>query len=455
VNLYEYILESLESGEGFSEVAPLTSGVTDDALNVLITNLRVLSQQKTRLELVVTDDNPLLVKTNLEIQAKLEDLRKTALNILETAKESQVDVNRQITQLNRDIQQLPETERTFVTMERRFKMANEIYTFLSQRRAEAAIAEASNVPDQSIIDEARVDAAVQVSPKTKMNYAIGGMLGLVFPLMILILLDFLNTRIREKEDITSRTDVPIMGTVGHNRHDEFLPVIMNPRSSIAESFRAIRTDLQFMLYKEDQKVIMITSTTAGEGKSFISMNLAAVYSVTNKKSVVVGLDLRRPVIQNYMNLDNKEGVSTHLIGNCKIEDIIFESGHPNLWYIPSGPVPPNPAELFNTEEFENFIAELKKRFDIILLDTPPVALVTDATLIAKHSDVNLFIVRQNITNKASVNFIDQFADKKHIKNLHIIINDVVVPRYYGYKYGYGYGYGYGKGYGSGYYVEEK
>ena len=339
-------------------------------------------------------------------------------------------------------------------MESSFQMKNEMYTFLSQKRAEAAIAEASNIPDQKIIDKARVDAAEQVAPKETMNYAIGGLLGLLLPFIIIVLRDFMNTKVREKEDVENASDVPIIGSVGHNRRDDFLPAVNHARSSIAESFRAIRTDLQFLLYKENRKVIMVTSTMAKEGKSFISMNLAGIFSVSGKKAVVVGLDLRLPVIHKYMNLDNAVGVSTHIIGKSSLDDIIFPSEHKDLSYIPAGPVAPNPAELLETPEFAHFIEELKNRFDIIILDTPPIALVTDSSLIAKHSDVCLYAVRQGYTQKNALSFIDKFAAKEHVKSMNIIINDVVVPKYYGYKYGYGYGYGYGKGYGSGYYVED-
>jgi len=456
VNYYEYLLDYLKHSKDFSDVmAPSTMGINDQMLTSLITKLVELSSRKASLEYSATENFQALSMVNLEIQANQEALMENVRNILNTAKLNQQGVIRRTNQLNTEITKLPETERQFLNIQRRFNMADEIYTFLSQKRAEAAIAEASNVADQVVVDWARVDAAKKIAPKNKMNYAIGLLLGLLIPFVVIVLKDFLNTKIREKEDVENQTTIPVIGTVGHNKTEAVLPATEFSRSSIAESFRAIRTDLQFLLFKQKSKVIMVTSTTGGEGKSFISLNLGGIFSVTNKKTVLVGLDLRKPVIHKHVDLDNKNGVSTFIVGKCKIEDIIHPSDQKYLSYIPSGPIPPNPAELFETEEFVEFIEELKSRFEVILFDTPPVALVTDASLIAKYCDATLYIVRQDYTSKTALSFIDKFAGKQHVKNLNIVINDVVVPKYYGYKYGYGYGYGYGKGYGSGYYTDEK
>lgn len=456
VKYHEYLLNYLKSNDDFSNVmAPSTMGINDPMLTSLILILADLSNEKTSMEYSARENLPAMQRLNLQIKANQESLQESVRNILGNAKLNQTDVNRRISRLSDRISKLPETERKLLTIQRKFELQNEIYTYLMQRRAEAAIAQASNVSDQIIVDRARVDAAVKVAPKRMVNYAMGIMLGLFIPFIIIVLRDWLNHTINEKSDVISRTNVPIIGTVGHNKREHMLPSIKYPRSSIAESFRAIRTNLQFSLYEKDQKVIQITSSTSGEGKSFIALNLAGIFSVANKKTVVVGLDLRKPTVQKYMDLPNKVGVSTHIIGKSSLDEIIQDAGVPNLSIITSGPIPPNPAELFETEAFANFMQELRKRFDIILLDTPPVALVTDAMLISQYADANLYVIRQKFTHRSAMSFIDEVAARDHIKKLSIIINDVIVPKYYGYKYGYGYGYGYGKGYGSGYYVDDK
>jgi tyrosine-protein kinase Etk/Wzc len=456
VKYHQYLLDYLKGNDNFSNVmAPSTMGINDPMLTSLIVKLGELSNEKTSMEYSAKENLPAMQRLNLQIKANQESLQESVRNILENAKLTQTDVNRRISRLSRRISELPETERQLLTIQRKFELQNEIYTYLEQRRAEAAIAQASSVADQIIVDRARVDAVVQVAPRSMVNYALGIMLGFFIPFIIIVLRDFFNHKIQEKSDVESRTDVTIIGSVGHNKKDHMLPAIKYPRSSIAESFRAIRTNLQFSMYKEDKKVIQITSSTSGEGKSFIALNLAGIFSVSNKSTVVVGLDLRKPTVQKYMDLPNKVGVSTYIIGKSSLEEIIQDSKFPNLSIITSGPIPPNPAELFETPEFENFIQELRDRFDIVILDTPPVALVTDAMLIAKYADANLYLVRQKFTHRSAMSFIDEVKTKEHVKKLSIVINDVTVPRYYGYKYGYGYGYGYGKGYGSGYYVDDK
>jgi capsular exopolysaccharide synthesis family protein len=453
---YEYLHGYLKSNENFSNImAPSTMGIDDQMLTSLIGELGKLANEKTSLEYSAKENSPALVKVNMLIKSNQETLSENVKNIIENAKLKQTDVNRRISRLNRRIQDLPSTERQLATITRKFELQNSIYTFLLQKRAEAGITKASNMPDQMIIDEARPDAAYQISPKSSINYAIGFMLGLFLPLAIILLRDFLNHSIQEKSDVERLSDIPIVGTIGHNKRESMMPSIVYPRSSIAESFRAVRTNLQFSLFAEGQKVVMVTSSTSGEGKSFVALNLAGIFSVSSKKAVVVGLDLRKPTVQKYLDIANKDGVSTYIIGRSTLDSIIINTEYPGLSVITSGPVPPNPAELFEAPQFAQLIMELRSRFDYVILDTPPVALVTDAMLIAQHADACIYVVRQKVTHRSALAFADELKTKPHIKHLTILINDVVVPKYYGYKYGYGYGYGYGKGYGSGYYTDDK
>lgn len=453
---YDYLQNYLKSNENLANImAPSTMAIGDPLLTSLITELTRLASEKTSLEYSARENSPALLKVNMLIKDNQERLYENVKNIIANAKLKQTDINRQIIRLNRRIQDLPATERQLATITRKFELQNSIYTFLLQKRAEAGITKASNMPDQMIIDEARSDAANKISPKNAENYTIGFILGLMLPLVIIFLKEFFNHTIREKSDVERLTDIPILGTIGHNKRESMMPAIVFPRSSIAESFRAVRTNLQFSLFEEDKKVVMVTSSTSGEGKSFVALNLAGIFSVSGKKAVVVGLDLRKPTVQKYLDIPNKDGVSTFIIGRSSIDSIINQTEYAGLSVITSGPVPPNPAELFETPHFAQLIMELRARFDYVILDTPPVALVTDAMLIAKHADACVYVVRQNITHRSALSFAGELKNKPHIKHLTILINDVVVPKYYGYKYGYGYGYGYGKGYGSGYYADDK
>jgi len=290
--------------------------------------------------------------------------------------------------------------------------------------------------------------------KPKINYIIAILFGLAIPFLIIILKDIFNTRIIERSDVENNTKIPIIGTVGHYSKEGSIPVAKYPKASISESFRAIRTNLQFSLFEKNQKVITITSTIGKEGKSFCALNLAAVIAISNKKTLLIGLDLRKPVLHKLLKLANTQGITTYLIGKNKYEEIINSTPVKNLSVAVSGPIPPNPAELFETEAFSKFMERAKKEFDYIILDTPPMALVTDAILVSKYSDIMLFVIRQNYSQKNVIKFIEEIYSRNQIKRFQILINDVKIPKYYGYKYGYGYGYYTGKSYGSGYYVED-
>lgn len=265
VTYYEYLLDYLENNENYATVmAPGTMGISDPTLTTLIAKLVDLSNQKTSLEYSAKENFPAINKIKLEITANQEILVETVKNILNTVKTNQLDVDRRISRANQDIADLPETERQLLNIQRRFQFQEQIYTYLMQRRTEAGIAQASNLPDQRVIDEARTDSAARISPKSSRNYSTGILLGLIIPLIILILMDFMKVTIEEKSDVEKHTTAPIIGVIGHNKYATVLPAIEYPRSSIAESFRAVRTNLQFSLYGEGKQVIMITSATAGK-----------------------------------------------------------------------------------------------------------------------------------------------------------------------------------------------
>ena len=230
-----------------------------------------------------------------------------------------------------------------------------------------------------------------------------------------------------------------------------IPVIEKPASSLAESFRSIRTALKYYIKQNNVTVIAVSSTISSEGKTFISINLATIIALLNKKVLLVGLDLRKPRINSFFESDNNIGMSTYLSSNCEYKDVIKATHIENLFYSPSGPVPPNPAELIETEQMEKFINRTKKEFDFIIFDTPPVAIVTDALLLAGYADINLFIVRQRYTSMNTLEMIEQLKKQGELKNIAIILNDISLSGYFGYGIRYGYLGGYGYSYGTSYY----
>lgn len=438
-------------------MAPAVMGISDPLLNSLVSELANLFGERSILALKAQQDFPGLSLVNAKIQNTLDALKENMREIINTTNLSLSEVSSRQEQVEKEIQRLPVTERHLLTIQRDFKLNDKIYDFLLQRRADAAIARASNVADNRVLDAASGMNCVQITPRAARNTMIAYVLGFLIPLSILIIIEFFNERIIEPKDIEKATKVPIFGSVGHNEKMSDLPVADNPKSAIAESFRALRTNLQYVLRSEEQKIICISSTISGEGKTFCSINLASIIAQSNKKTLLMSLDLRKPKIHRIFNIENDKGLSTYLIGKTSFEDTIFKTNINNLYVATSGPVPPNPAELLETNLMETFITKAKENFDVIIMDTPPLAIVTDAFLLTRFSNAFLFVVRQNYSTKAVLQLVDDLQTKRNLSNVGILINDVKIVNYYGrkygYNYGYGYGYGYGDRYGHGYYGE--
>ena len=277
--------------------------------------------------------------------------------------------------------------------------------------------------------------------------------GIILPAGIIYLGNLLNFKISRRLDIERVTKIPIIAEISHSDVKNTLLVVERPRSIAAEQIRALRTNMQFLIPDENPKVILVTSSISGEGKSFVSLNLGASLAMSGKKVVILEMDLRKPKLHIGLDINNKLGISNYLIGKVNYKDIIKPIPlQENYYVITSGTAPPNPAELLVKGPVSKLIEELKQDFDYIILDTPPVGLVTDAQILGAYADLTLFIVRHNYTAKSQIQNIDNLYRNKKFNNLNIIMNSIDMGDAYGYSYGYGYGYGYG---GGGYYQEEE
>ncbi|HPR73724.1 MAG TPA: polysaccharide biosynthesis tyrosine autokinase [Bacteroidales bacterium] len=451
-NYYEYLKEYLSSKrESGDIVAPSVMGISDQLLIRLVNELSALQQQKKQLAMNLYESAEPLKIIEANIITTKNAISENIVNGLSTIENSIKDADLRLEELDKEIKKLPSTERQMINFQREYDINNTVYTYLLEKRAEAGIAKASNVSDNQIIDYAGPYNISRIKPRIRQNYLMALVLGLMIPIGLIIIIDYLNNKIIDKKDIQKETNVPVIGYVGHNSLKTEIPVKEQSGSALAESFRSVRTNLKYFLKEVSNPVIAVSSTITSEGKTFVSANLAAIIAALGKKVLLIGLDLRKPRTHKILGIDNSDGLSRYLIGESRIEDIMIETNIENLWYTPSGPVPPNPAELIDSDEMKDFIIKARKIFDYIIIDTPPVAVVTDALLVSSLADFYLFVVRQRYTSKNTLALINELHINQSLKSMGIVINDISVSGYYGYGLRYGYALGYGYSYGYNYY----
>jgi tyrosine-protein kinase Etk/Wzc len=449
---YDYLNDYVESkNESGDIVSPSMMGVSDQVLIELVKNLAMAQKKRKQLAFNLHGEMPAISYTDNEIELARASLKENLKNSVKSIYISLDNVNKLISDANQELMKLPETERLMIGIQRKFDLNNSVYTYLLEKRAEASIAMASTVSENRIIDRAISYNASLIRPQKGKNNSFAILFGLLIPGLLIFMIDFLNNKIIDKKDIEKSTKAPILGFISHNTDINDIPVVSKPGSTLSESFRSVRTSLKYYVKDSEPIIISVTSTISSEGKTFISVNLASIVAMLGKKVLLIGLDLRKPRIHKVFNMENEEGMSSYLSNNCEYKDVIKETSINNLFYAPSGAIPPNPAELIETDRMATFFAKAKIEFDFIIIDTPPVAVVADAFILSKYADINIFVVRQRYTSKNTLTLIDEFYKGGKFKNLAIIINDISLSGYYGYGLRYGYSIGYGYSYGYNYY----
>ena len=347
---------------------------------------------------------------------------------------------------------LPEKELQMVAIERNYRIDDNYYTFFLQKRAEAEIQKASNTPDNSIMDKARTTAVMNAKAKSKTTSTYL-LIGFLIPMALIILSELLNNKIRAPKDVVKLKTFRLIGTLRHARNQNPTLVKASPRSSYAEMLRAIRTRIEFVLRRKDKMVICVTSTESGDGKTFLSTNLAALYAMTGKKTLLIDLDLRKPNIHTKLALEGGEGMSNYLIGDCESDDILDTHTPFGFDFIRAGTIPPNPGELVHSEKLSKLIESLKEKYDFIVIDTSPIGLVPDAYALIELSDMCLYVIRCMQTNrsfcKQTLEQMMEVVDSP-IK-VQLVLSDIPTEGRHSYGSGYGYGYGGYGGYGYGHF----
>lgn len=451
---YDYLLNYVRNNDILKDVvAPSAIGIDDPLLTSLIQQLSKLISERSVLGLTAKEKNPAWFVLDDKINSVKKELIENIKGIIASSQITIDDMNKRIGVLEKSVNQLPDNERQLVNIQRKFNLNDNIYTYLLQKRAEAGISRAANVPDCAVVEQAAIRSASLVAPKKFVVYAVALFFGLIAPLGFALIRIWMNDKILSREDLESESDIPIVGMVGNSEEAGNLVTRKNPRGAVTEDFRSIKLNLPYLLPGEDLHVICVTSSVPGEGKTFCSVNLASVYAMSGKKTLVLFGDLRRPRIDKDLEVNTDIGLSNVLVGRCTLPEAIQKSSIPNLYVLPSGPTPPNPAELLGSPQMDEVMAILRREFDFVVIDTPPLGLVADSLIMLKHSQATCYIVRHNYTRKVFLNKINEMYEEKRIQNICLIINDIEGETV-GYGYGYGYRYGsYGYRYGGGYFDE--
>ena len=451
-----YIRNYLTNETNKYQLLPANYGIENASLSTQLNEYNTKLLERNSLVAHSSTKNPLV----REMDKSLDAMRNALISSIDN---QMVALREQIRSLEAiggkatsQIASNPKQSKYLLSVERQQKVKESLYLYLLQKREENAITLAATANNAKIIDEPAAEGA-PVSPKPRIIYLIALVVGVGLPVSIIFFIGLTKFKIEGRGDVEKLTSLPIVGDVPLTEEaNGSIAVFENQNTLMSETFRNIRTNLQFML-ENDQKVILVTSTVSGEGKSFISSNLAISLSLLGKKVVIVGLDIRKPGLNKIFNLPRKEQGITQYLSNPEKNLIDFvqpSDVSKNLFILPGGTVPPNPTELLARDSLDKAIEVLKKNFDYIILDTAPVGMVTDTLLVGRVTDLSVYVCRADYTRKAEFTLINELADSNKLPNLCTVINGLdLQKKKYGYYYGYGkYGkyYGYGKRYGYGY-----
>lgn len=406
-------------------MTPATVGLDDQVLLKQIDQLSQLELTRDELKETTSDENPSLVRVENQIKATRNNIRQN----IQTMKSQLTSSKDQYTAKNEElegvIRTIPKQERTLMDITRQQTIKNDLYTYLLHKREELAVSFAAAISDSRTLDAAKSSLG-PVKPVGVVIYALFGLVGLLLPTAAIAGKRTLNTRVTRRGDVEELTQVPILGEVMNKRHRDVLVVAPNNRSVIAEQIRTIRTNLQLGRHDStESQVILFTSSISGEGKSFLSLNLGASLALLRQPTVILEMDMRMPRLHQRFDIDNSVGLSNYLNGETTLEEILKPvPGYPNYFIIPSGPLPPDPSELLSGPLLKVLLSTLREQFRFVIIDAPPVGVVTDAQVVAPYADSTLFVIRHGVTPRQSLKILDTLYREQRFQNMSIILNAV-------------------------------
>ncbi|MDI1355049.1 MAG: polysaccharide biosynthesis tyrosine autokinase [bacterium] len=427
---------------------------TDGFMSKAVQELYSKQIELNRLYGLARETNPSVVELKAGIRKTKQDLLIYITNVRKATNQQIGNINKEILEYVAAARNIPIKQRDLINIQRKAAVSEQLYSFLLEKKASTKIARAGIVSDVKFVEEPRL-AGIDSPDKGKVQKQIISV-GIVISLLIILLRTFFFTKIKSVEQLKELTTLPLIGVLPFLKEGEFGGILVNeePNSQLAESFRNFRTNLQYANVDAQASSFLVTSFLPGEGKTFTSANLAAVLAKTGKRTILLELDLHKPKIYTRFGIPiPAKGISTFISGQDSFEEIVSPTPIDNLFCLYAGPIPPNPSELILSQKLKDLIELAKSRFDYVIIDSPPIGLLSDSTYLIQYVDTCLFVLNTKSSTKKTINFLEDLIEDNHFKNVFLLLNGAKIPkrRYYnqgyGYNYGYGYGYGYGKGQG--------
>ncbi|MBS1917792.1 MAG: polysaccharide biosynthesis tyrosine autokinase [Bacteroidetes bacterium] len=455
LTITNWLLNYITNTENIYKLVPTDLGIDEPSLLILIGQYNQIILQREAALQTTTEKNPTILAYN----AALDKIRTNMQAALQNVKSAYLIAKNNLEQKTEEVRgrlkSLPAKSMQSLNIERKQKILEDLYSFLLQKKLETSISSASTISNSKPVEEA-VGSKVPVSPDKGSLYSTYILLGLIIPISIIAVFELLSDKVNNRAEIERATNAPILGEIGHSEENRVLVVTNNSRRFIAEQFRIIRTNLQYVIGRIERPVILVTSSFSGEGKSFVSTNIGAAMALAGKKTVVMEFDIRKPKILTGLEIKRKMGITNYIIGKAKFEELpVAVSEIENLYVIPCGPIPPNPAELLLEPRLKELINRAKEEFEVVIMDTAPAGLVSDAMHLGEFANCTLYIVRRGHTIRRMLGLIQNLYTSKKLPSISLLLNDIKLEGGYygGYYGGYGY-YGYGYGQESGYFEKE-
>ena len=443
LNLVGYIAEYVSDETKKNNLIPANIGVEDIALISLISEYNQLMLDRMRVRRTASDSNPVLNQMESQLTAMRENIITTISSLTSTLTIAKQDIERRQGTINTQRNNLPDQEQEFIEVMRNKVLKEELYLFLYKQREENALTLASTVTPAKVVNTPQMNPT-PVAPRLSFIGLVCLILGVMLPLAVMVMYDIMNNRISdEARELERKLKIPLGGSLVKNHHGGHIAVREGENSVSAELFRTLRTNLRFMQPKDVKcPVLLVTSSVNGEGKSYVATNLAISMTLLGKRVALVGLDIRKPMLANYMELSDQGCLTSYIAEDSyTVDDLILPSGIANLDVLPSGVVPPNPSELLQSEKLDELFVELRQRYDYVIVDSAPVALVGDSYLLHRLVDMTLYVTRANYTPCELIEFINQTHMQQRLPKMVAVFNGVDAKKI---GYGYGYGYGYNK-----------